>query len=78
MSCCPGPKHGPEFDPDREAPSEADVARFSEGYDEDEGWHDDEAFDDLREPDAGKAAQKKIIAFVAVLVAIAFLLSYVL
>ncbi len=44
MSCCPGPKHGKEFDCDREAPSDADMERFGEGDDQ---WsdYDDERFD---------------------------------
>jgi hypothetical protein len=29
MSCCPGPDHGCAFDPDREGPSEDDIARFN-------------------------------------------------
>lgn len=28
MSCCPGPKTGPEFDPSCEGPSQADIDRF--------------------------------------------------
>jgi len=28
MSCCPKPRSGPEFDPDFEGPSEADMERF--------------------------------------------------
>ncbi len=28
MSCCKGPRTGPEFDPDFEGPSECDLERF--------------------------------------------------
>lgn len=78
MSCCPGPKHGREFDPDHEAPSEADMARFSGGCEDDEGWHDDEAYEREGVVDAGKDAQKKILAFVAVVLIVVFVWAYVL
>ena len=47
MSCCPGPEHGKPFDPDLEAPSEDDMARFA--GDDDEDFYDDHAFDEQDE-----------------------------
>lgn len=77
MGCCPNRPTGREFDPDREAPCEADVARFSAGYDDDEGWYDDEAFERCDGRAASRSARKGMIAFVAVLALIAFVLVFI-
>ncbi|MBL0920803.1 MAG: hypothetical protein IBJ10_01605 [Phycisphaerales bacterium] len=77
MSCCPGPKHGREFDCDREAPSDVDMDRF--GGDDDDQWsdYDDEAFDEGEGRWDGARSKKTLIAVGAGLAAAAIALWFV-
>ena len=61
MSCCPGPKHGREFDCDREAPDETDMARFGGDDEEQLSDYDDEAFDESEGRWDGARSKKTVI-----------------
>ena len=67
MTCPCNPKTGPEFDPDREGVSEADMARF--------GCEDGEYFfEDELDPYSTKSSTKPWVPVVAAVALGAFLL----